>query len=133
MEELRTIITSYMVISKEKGPLAIGNKEEAENWLKMAQEKGYVAKIKEVTTNMDRIQEIGKRLFEIDIPTDKPLLEYRNDLVSKLEENCERLGLDPSNCDITKAWKKIANQEGLDVDFDEFHNCIMDKIEYGTY
>lgn len=131
MEELRTIITSYMVIS-EKGPLALGNKQEAEKWLRIAEEKGMTAKIKEITTNTKRLQEIGHHLFEIDIPTDKPLIEFRNLLVREMNERCEKVGLDPTTSDTSTIWFKVAKQYNLEITFDELHKCIMDKIEYGT-
>lgn len=132
MEELRTIITSYMVIS-DKGPLALGNKDEAQKWLKMAEEKGMKARIREITTNTERLQELGRNLFEIELPKGIPLLEFRNELVSRMTKKCEQMGLDSNDCDISRVWSKIANEYNLQITFDEFHRCVMDKMEYGTY
>jgi len=131
MEELRTIVTSYMVVS-DKGPLALGNKKEAEKWLNIAKNKGLVAKIKEVTTNTERLQEIGRNLFEISIPNDRPLIEFRNLLVSKMNNKCEKLGLSPYDRNTSEVWTKISKEYDLDLSFDEFHKCIMDKVEYGS-
>jgi len=120
-----------MVVS-DKGPLALGNKKEAEKWLNIAKNKGLVAKIKEVTTNTERLQEIGRNLFEISIPNDRPLIEFRNLLVSKMNNKCEKLGLSPYDRNTSEVWTKISKEYDLDLSFDEFHKCIMDKVEYGS-
>ena len=129
MEEVRNIITSYVVTSNQ-GPLGIGNKDQAEDWVKKAKEKGIEAKIEKLVTNTKRLNEIGRNLFYIKLPTDQHPIAFRNKVIQEMNQEAERIGMKIDECDLEVMWKPLSEKYNIDASFEEFKKCTMDQAEY---
>lgn len=129
MEEVRTLVTSYLIMT-DKGPFAMCSKQETKKWENLAVEKGLKPKVLEITTHTQKMSEIGKHLFKIKLPTNN-FISFRNSLIEEMRELCDTLGVEYDDIDKDVLWRKVSNKYNLsDMDFDEFHRCIMHKLEY---
>ena len=130
MEQIRTIIKTYLVRS-EKGPIALGDKKEAEAWLDKAKQKGIKARIQEILTNTDRVEELGYNLFVAKLPN-TDLISLRNEVIKNMREYCAKYGLDYEGSNKEFIWRKISSKYDIDMPFNVFNKCVFDKIEFAN-
>jgi hypothetical protein len=124
-ESVRTIDKKYLVIS-EKGPLTMAaNKNKAKAVVKMAEEKGIKARLREVFLPVERMESLGVNLFKTKLPCEaNEIMEYRNKVITAFHSK------DPSSDNSSYIWKKVSQEYDINGSLDNFNQYCLDILEY---
>lgn len=131
-QPIREIITTYLVINGNK-PIALSHDEEKVNLLmSTAKTKNITLRKKKITTNKDRIKQIGHNFFNRKLPDiafNNPL-HFRNSIIKEWHDTLDRIS-DGVKLDSQITWSKLCNKHGIEnVSVDEFSTWMLDLTEY---
>jgi hypothetical protein len=128
MEIIRDIVDMY-ILSCNKGLVAFCPEKELSNYESMASKKNFTLSKRKITTNVDRANQIGYNLFNVNYPckNKNELIAFRNSVIKDWMDRCSSI----KNCDKKVVWERIAKKHNIQSKtVDEFSQSIFDKIEY---
>lgn len=125
MNNIRTIVSMFLVNS-EKGPLTlVANKKKAENTVSLAKKKGINAKLRKVFLPQERMKSLGENLFNKKLPCGvNEIITYRNTVINAFHAK------DPSEETSEYVWKKVSNEFGITGSLEDFNQYCLDIVEY---
>lgn len=131
-DQLREIVTAYLILNGNEPVIFSSNENKINDLVTVASKKNISLKKRKITTNKDRILEIGKNFFERKMPPEalKNPIEFRNKLILELHDTVNRLS-DLIKVDAHLSWDKIRNKHNVDVcTLNEFSQWMLDINEY---
>jgi len=131
-KSVRNIVSCSLVYVDWKPLALLDDKKQAEQLIKIAQEKGKNAFIKQMTLPEDRKKEIGNNIFKIteslsdnDI---KNILQIRGTLIREAMDVRDENGVE-----IDIAWKRVSKKYGNPyntLSWDEFNTWTLDVANF---
>lgn len=131
-EQLREIVTAYLIVNKEAPVIFSSDITKIENILQIATMKKINLKTKKITSNKDRIMEIGKNFFERKTPDAAKIdpIRFRNMLIKEWHDTVDRLS-DLIKVDSQISWSKICKKHNLEAcTVEEFSKWMLDINEF---
>jgi hypothetical protein len=131
-EQLREIVTAYLILNGDTPVIFSSDEEKVNDIVAKATKKNISLKKRKITTNKERILEIGKNFFERKIPEAalKNPIEFRNKLILELHATVDRLS-DLIKVDAALSWVKIRARHNVDeCTVNEFSQWMFDINEF---
>lgn len=131
-EKIREIVTAYLVVNGEDPVIFSSDENKVNDIVSKATKKNISLKKRKITTNRERIMEIGKNFFQRKIPVEamRNPIEFRNKLILELHNTVDRLS-DLIKVDAKVSWNKIATRYNIDsCTVDEFSQWMFDINEF---
>jgi len=131
-ENLREIVTAYLVTSSKGGLILTTDKAKAYDVEKTARKNNIPIKIHTIVSNTDRVNTIGKNCIvrEIPIQAKNNPIEFRNKLINEWHTYYSKLS-EKAKVSSHITWAKIAVKYNItDCSYDEFSQWMLDYSEF---
>lgn len=127
-EKVREIVDVFLV-KCDKGVIALCSENDTKKYIQLGVDKNIKITTKKITTNLDRVNQIGNNLFNVNYPCKNKteLIKFRNDVIGDWMKKCDSI----KNANQLIVWSKVAQKYKVEATtVEEFSQSIMDKIEY---
>jgi hypothetical protein len=131
-EQLREIVSAYILINGEEPVIFSSDEEKIEEVVRIASQNNISLKKRKITTNKDRIMEIGVNFFKRNTPltAKQDPIKFRNLLVKDWHDTVDRLS-DIIKVDAKISWAKICKKHNLEeCTIEEFSRWMLDIHEF---
>jgi hypothetical protein len=131
-EQLREIVSAYFLINNEEPVIFSTDEDKINEIIRIASKNNISLKKRKITSNKDRVMEIGTNFFRRNTPTDakKDPIKFRNLLVKDWHDTVDRLS-DMIKVDAKISWSKICKKHNLeDCTVEEFSRWMLDIHEF---
>ncbi len=131
-EQLREIVTAYLVINGREPVIFSSNENKVDKIISIASKKNITLKRRKITSNRERVMEIGKNFFERKTPDEayRTPVQFRNKLISEWHENVARLS-DTIKVDACISWGKICKKYNVEeCTVEQFSTWMLDINEF---
>jgi hypothetical protein len=131
-EKIREIVTAYLVINGNEPVIFSSNEAKIDGIIAKAAKKNISLRKRKITSNKDRVLEIGKNFFERCVPVDalKDPITFRNKLICEWHETISRLS-DTIKVDGQISWGKICKKYNVEeCTVDQFSTWMFDIREF---
>jgi hypothetical protein len=131
-EQLREIITAYLVVNGSEPVIFSSDESKIDNIVTVATKKNIRLKKRKITSNRERVLEIGKNFFERKTPKeayDDPV-KFRNKLIVEWHETISRLS-DTIKVDGQLSWGKVCKKYNIEeCTAEQFSTWMLDINEF---
>jgi hypothetical protein len=131
-EQLREIVTAYLVVNGKEPVIFSSNENKVDKIIATASKKNITLKRRKITSNRERVMEIGKNFFERKTPAEayQAPVQFRNKLISEWHENVARLS-DAIKVDACISWGKICKKYNVEeCTVEQFSTWMLDINEF---
>ena len=131
-EQLREIVTAYLVVNGNEPVIFSSNESKIDGIMTSASKKNISLKKRKITSNRERVMEIGKNFFERKTPTDaiRDPVTFRNKLITEWHANISRLS-DCIKVDCQISWNKICKKYNVEeCTVEQFSTWMLDINEF---
>lgn len=131
-DQIREIVTAYLIVNNNEPVIFSSNETKINNIIDKATKKNITLKKRKITSNRDRVMEIGKNFFERVTPPEAFIdpIKFRNKLISEWHETISRLS-DAIKVDCQISWAKICKKYNVEeCSVDQFSTWMFDINEY---
>jgi hypothetical protein len=131
-ESHREIVTAYLLVYEKEPIILSSNESKIDDIINKASIKNITLKKQKITTNKNRIHEMGKNFFEKSIPKEiiNDPVTFRNKLISEWHTTISRLS-DTIKVDGQLSWNKICKKYNFcECTVEEFSVWMLDIREY---
>ncbi len=131
-ENIREIVTAYLLLNNSEPVIFSSDEDKINDIMVTAMKRNISLKKKNITSNKNRILEIGNNLFKREVPIkalEEPIT-FRNLLIKEWHDNLSRLS-DVIKVDSQISWGRICKKYNVsECTVDEFSRWMFDINEY---
>jgi len=131
-EQLREIVTAYLVINGNEPVIFSSNEEKINEIVDVATKKSIILKKRKITSNRARIMEIGCNFFNRKTPIEaiKDPITFRNKMITEWHATVVRLS-DTIKVDAQITWGRICRKYNVEeCSVEQFSTWMLDINEY---
>lgn len=131
-EQLREIVTAYLVVNGKEPVIFSSNEKKVDNIIAVASKKNIMLKRRKITSNRERVVEIGRNFFERKTPAEayQSPIPFRNKLISEWHETVARLS-DTIKVDACISWGRICKKYNVEeCTVEQFSTWMLDINEF---
>jgi hypothetical protein len=131
-EQVRDIITAYLIVNGSEPVIFTSDEHRVNEIITTATKKNILLKKTKITSNKDRVGEIGENFFHRKTPPDamKDPVGFRNKLIKEWHDTVDRLS-DVIKVDSQISWNKICKKYNVETcTVEQFSTWMLDIKEY---